>query len=240
MTHYEILGVSKTASQEEIRNAYKKLIKKYHPDLYQGDKTFAEKKTKEINEAYDILSDSNKKSVYDFEIAPKTYTSTYNTTTSPKYDYTPPKYDYYNNNYSTYESRYNRSNYKRSYNQTQTQQSQASSTNDPVNQVYDSFAKKLKINLLTVIIVLFIYLSIFIGTVMQFKSYQKVHKPKNDNIVPKNTIKEPPKEFDINDYFTDSDLREIYNNNYKNIYDNFSDFKKDFSTYFQMYYNIQY
>ena len=51
MTHYEILGIRKTATSEEIKNAYKQLVKKYHPDVYPGDKTFAEKKTQEINEA---------------------------------------------------------------------------------------------------------------------------------------------------------------------------------------------
>ena len=60
MTHYEILNIRKTATTEEIKDAYKKLVKQYHPDVYPGDKTFAEKKTQEINEAYDILSDEEK------------------------------------------------------------------------------------------------------------------------------------------------------------------------------------
>lgn len=236
MTHYEILGVSKTASQEEIRSAYKKLIKKYHPDLYQGDKSFAEKKTKEINEAYDTLSDENKKAAYDFEIRPKTYNTTYEYT-PPKYDYTPPKYDYYNNSYSTY---YNRPNYNtRSYNQTQ--QSQNTVNNDPINKAYDGFAKKLKINLLTVFMVFLIYISIFIGTIMQFKSYQRGYQSRPQNVVkPQNTVKTPPKEFDINDYFTDDELRELYNKNYIKIYDSFSDFKEDFAKYFEAYYTLGY
>ncbi len=235
MTFYEILGVSKNASQEEIRTAYKTLVKKYHPDLYQGDKSFAEKKTKEINEAYDTLSDENKKAVYDFEITPKTYTTSYEYT-PPKYDYTPPKYDYYNNNYSTY---YNRPNYTRSH--TQTTQSQNTSNTDPVNQVYDGVAKKLKINLLTILMVLVIYLSIFIGTIMQFQTYKKSYQQKNPDVVkPQNIVKPQPKEFDINDYFTDSELMELYTKNYINVYDSFSDFKKDFSKYFETYYNFAY
>ena len=91
MNYYEILGVSKTASYEEIKNYYKTLVKKYHPDLYQGDKTFAEKKTQEINVAYDILSDSNKRAEYDLELNPPDDINTYN--------YTPPKYTTSNYNY---------------------------------------------------------------------------------------------------------------------------------------------
>lgn len=61
---YEVLGVSKSASDDEIKKAYRKLAKKYHPDLNPGDKT-AEKNFKEVNEAYTILSDKEKKSRYD-------------------------------------------------------------------------------------------------------------------------------------------------------------------------------
>ena len=43
MTHYEKLGLSKKATEKEIKDAYKALVKKYHPDVYQGDKTYAEK-----------------------------------------------------------------------------------------------------------------------------------------------------------------------------------------------------
>ena len=48
MTHYDVLGVSKNATQEEIRKAYIKLVKKYHPDLNKDNQKYAEKKTKEI------------------------------------------------------------------------------------------------------------------------------------------------------------------------------------------------
>ena len=61
---YEVLGVSKSASDEEIKKAYRKQAKKYHPDLNPGDKE-AEKNFKEVNEAYEVLSDKNKKSRYD-------------------------------------------------------------------------------------------------------------------------------------------------------------------------------
>jgi molecular chaperone DnaJ len=62
--YYEILGVKKDASTEEIKRAYRRLARKYHPDLNPGDRT-AEKKFKEINEAYEILSDPKKRAEYD-------------------------------------------------------------------------------------------------------------------------------------------------------------------------------
>lgn len=62
---YDILGVSKTASPEEIKKAYMKLAMQYHPDKNLNNKEEAEKKFKEINEAYDILSDPKKKQQYD-------------------------------------------------------------------------------------------------------------------------------------------------------------------------------
>ena len=62
--YYEVLGVQKGASEDEIKKAYRKMAKKYHPDLNPGDKE-AETKFKEVNEAYEILSDSDKKARYD-------------------------------------------------------------------------------------------------------------------------------------------------------------------------------
>lgn len=140
MTHYEILGISKKASAEEIKNAYKKLVKKYHPDVYPGDKIFAEKKIKEINEAYDILSVPQKKAEYDeslnssYSSTSNYYSSNYNqntssrnsTTRSSKYSYENYKntyntkrnytnYNNYNNNFYNYYTRTNTNDFNSKY-----------------------------------------------------------------------------------------------------------------------------
>ena len=62
--YYEVLGLHKGASSDEIKKAYKKLARKYHPDMNPGDKA-AEEKFKEINEANEVLTDPEKKSRYD-------------------------------------------------------------------------------------------------------------------------------------------------------------------------------
>jgi len=98
MNYYEILKVSQKATDTEIKSSYKELVKKYHPDLYVGDKDFAEKKIKEINEAYDILSNPESKKEYDEYLNPQptvtytqnsysknTYSNTYNNNSNPQY-----------------------------------------------------------------------------------------------------------------------------------------------------------
>src|SRR2546425_12118790 len=62
--YYEMLGVPRKASAKDIRTAFRKLARKYHPDLNPGDKA-SEEKFKQIQEAYDVLSDSKKRQMYD-------------------------------------------------------------------------------------------------------------------------------------------------------------------------------
>ena len=64
LDYYEVLEVSKTASADEIKKSYRKLAMKYHPDRNQGDKE-AEAKFKDINQAYDVLKDEQKRAAYD-------------------------------------------------------------------------------------------------------------------------------------------------------------------------------
>ena len=62
--YYKILGVDKNASQDQIKSAYRKMAKQYHPDLHPGDNAAAEK-FKEVNEAYSVVGDPDKRGKYD-------------------------------------------------------------------------------------------------------------------------------------------------------------------------------
>jgi curved DNA-binding protein len=64
--YYEVLGVGRNASEEEIKKAFRRLARKYHPDLHtSADKKEAEEKFKELNEAYEVLRDPEKRKRYD-------------------------------------------------------------------------------------------------------------------------------------------------------------------------------
>lgn len=95
MTYYEVLNIKKNATDKEIKNAYRALAKKYHPDTYKGNKSVAEEKMKQINEAYDILSNKELKEKYDEQFKPKQ---------SSPIDETEYKKSYYNYETSEYRS----------------------------------------------------------------------------------------------------------------------------------------
>ena len=83
-TYYDILNVRNSASDNEIKNAFRKLIKTWHPDLHPGDEE-AVIKTQEINEAYNVLSDREKRAEYDRKLnTPHTQSTTQSTTRSAR------------------------------------------------------------------------------------------------------------------------------------------------------------
>lgn len=271
MNHYEVLGIKKNATQAEIREAYKKLIKKYHPDLYQGDKTFAEKKSQSINVAYDILSDSEKRKQYDEEITPNTnyynysninnnkynsgssndsinynYNKNYYNTQSASYtsDYS---YDKYTNNnsrtYSTYDDFYQRrySNYHRS------KIPYSNYTNyDNKKSIFESFFKTGKQQIFAIMAVLLIYLGVLLSNLNQYTSNHNdsIINEKNNNYKNSNYSNTQNstnnyyidyEDFDINDYYTDEELLEIYKKHYSTMFNSFDEFKELFSEYLYFY-----
>lgn len=248
MNHYESLGVSKNASQKEIKDAYKKLIKKYHPDIYSGDKAFAEKKTKEINLAYDILSDEQSRKNYDMEIAP-----------NPNYSYTPQKYNNpesysYRNYYTSYEEY---ENYKRYSKYHRSKASNSNYTNTPnihdkiSNNILNSINKLSKNSkILILILVILIYCCFLVSTFLKFNSLFKgestgtilnTHKATHSENISNstnitNSIDSSTREdFDINQYINDDELKKIYIEGYTDSYDSYYEFKEAISDY--IYYN---
>ncbi len=65
MTHYDVLGIDRTAKEAEIKKAYHQMLIAFHPDKYQGDKQFAAKKTRELVEAYRVLGQPVSRKSYD-------------------------------------------------------------------------------------------------------------------------------------------------------------------------------
>ena len=236
MNYYDILGVRKNASQEEIKNSYKKLIKKYHPDIYKGDKTFAEKKTSEINVAYETLCNEETRKEYDEKISP-----------TPNYSYTPPKYDtnyetkkYYSNydnytstrdgsehDYSTYA---NYSRYNTDYHRSRTPNSNFSKAHDNFSDnLINNFDKMSASNKIKVImLVLTVYVIALIFSVAKFQSL--FDNNSNDNTLAysshTNSLNNPQNNrsnYSNNNNYTNS-------NSYENKTDNQIDNSSDEST----------
>lgn len=107
MDYYEILEVSKTATEKEIKQSYKKLVKRYHPDVFEGDKSTANQKIQELNEAYETLSNPDLRKAYDETLSSIKetdfdFSSIVNTTSDMKAEQSPKqkyedlyRYDYY-------------------------------------------------------------------------------------------------------------------------------------------------
>lgn len=221
MNYYDILGINQNASQKEIKNAYKKLIKKYHPDIYNGDKSFAEKKTQEINQAYDILSNPETKKDYDEQI-----------------NYTPAEYDNYTN--QTYNNYYNQYSYTENMHDT---------VSDNIVKSINKLSFNKKIILISVIICLYIIFLIY--SFIQFNSlFNKSSNDfiVNTTSTQPSTIYNDSEEdyyddeyddldesFDINDYISEETLQSLYQKYYTNEYDSYSEFREAISDY--IYYN---
>ena len=255
MNHYEVLGIKKTASQNEIREAYKKLVKKYHPDLYQGDKTFAEKKTQSINAAYETLSDPELRKKYDDEITPKTYTTsnssdykyntnyynqrnTNNSSSAYSYDnYKRNNYNQYSSNNDFYQRRY--SNYHRSKVPNSNYTNYSRSRNN--KSFFELIFKTGKQQIIAIVVIFIIYLVTLFSNINDYSLNYK--NSKNEIQKSTNSINDDSydrfyseyKNFDINDYYTDSELYDEYKNHYYDKFDSFEDFKEEISRYMFLY-----
>lgn len=259
MTHYEKLGLSENATQKEIKDAYKNLVKKYHPDVYQGDKAYAEKMIKEINGAYDILSNPIEKAKYDEEINPPTYTytpPTYN------YDYTPPKYDRPPSNYNdyrkTYSTDYNYNYRYTNYHRNKTPNSNYSENSPLENKIISAFDTN---KIVVIFLILIIYIALLIFTFSQFYAFKnnkytgtitKPQKTEEHNIININTntnndyknettdFPSSYEDFNINDYVSDSELYSAYSQYFYSDFDSFAEFKEAISKELYNYYSELY
>lgn len=256
MTHYEILGIDKNASLDEIKKAYKELIRKYHPDVYHGDKTYAEKKATELNIAYEILSDPEKKAEYDKEINPSTYSytpPTYN------YDYTPPKYDTPPSNYNDYRKTYS-NDYNYNYRYANYHRNKAPNSNYTENSsLEDKIINIFDTNKIVVILlILIIYIALLVFTFCQFSAFRNneytgtiinPQKSKTENVVINSSIENTTidnsfpsnyEDFNINDFVSDSELYSVYSQYFYSQFDSFEEFKEQMSKEVFEYYSELY
>lgn len=250
MTHYDTLGISKNATEKEIKEAYKKLIKKYHPDVYPGDKSFAEKKTQEINHAYDILSNEEAKRNYDIEI-------------SPSYDYTPPKYtnpeSYSYKNYYSENSSSDFENYKRyaDYHRSKVPNSNYNVhdefSDNIVNSVNKMSSNKKTILILTILFlyILFLVITFFkINSLLNGNSSGTLLNTHVETLEPNITVPSTEndlydeddetlyEDFDLNDYISEDELKQIYDTYYHKYFDSFEEFKDTLTDY--LYFNYDF
>lgn len=168
--YYEILEVDKNASDEIIKVAYKALVKKYHPDLKEGNaKINAEDKIKQINEAYDILSNPEKKYEYDQnlinkDISKEQYEIILNENMNLKRElniYRNNIYNSYKKNYKYTKENFNNNYYNTNYNNDNDSQNTAyKEQNSNIN--YNNFKENISERLKTIIAICITFLIIFI------------------------------------------------------------------------------
>ncbi len=210
MTHYDVLGVSKNATQEEIRKAYLKLVKKYHPDLNKDNQKYAEKKTKEINNAYDVLSDKVKREMYDSEVFGRPEEYKYDSSTTADSVKTGENYKDYTDAYRKSEG-YNY--YQKAYN---AHVRYDPSYRDKINDMYESIDINGQIKRLAVFFVVFLSMAVIV-----LKSVYDIRKYTNDSeyyagvdntVTLEEYIASHPtyEEFDIYKFVTDTDIKKLY------------------------------
>lgn len=186
MNYYKLLNISTSASEKEIKKAYRDLAKKYHPDTYQGDKKIAEKKMQQINEAYDTLSNVSLRKEYDEKIGvykktePKTNNSYANSNS------------YYSNKYNNIKYRPNHSNtYYDSYGYAETNYTAYTGDRYTRNKYEESIKLDRKDVAKKICVLLIISIFILVGLVnMLISSIEEIKSSKSqviNNITPKSS-----------------------------------------------------
>lgn len=176
MNYYEILKVSQTASQQEIRDSYKNLIKKYHPDIYTGNHEYAEKITKELNDAYKTLSNKETRKEYDLSLMPP------KTNSSNSY-YSPYSY----NNKNNYKASHNKMEYEEKIQETLEEKMKKKIYNI-VDKKTSNMSKESKILMIIIIIVFALFcfaMSIqdYINLLNYSKKQQEIQNQINQNMI---------------------------------------------------------
>jgi len=236
MNYYEILKVKKDATQSQIKDSYKNLVKQYHPDVYDGDKSFAEYKTKEINVAYDILSNPELKREYDLSLEPKVeYTAPNIPYTKSTYENTKRNYTNYGKNYSDYY--YEKSNPFYEY---------AKPYHDKFSENIVKKVDKLNIKSKLILLLIFIlcYILFFLFSFLQLE--QLNNKSRNNSIntnsiyntyTPNTNSNTTENIYNVDSIFGEEYLKEYYYNNLdEGNFESYDDFKEQLEYYLNMYY----
>lgn len=219
MNYYKILNISTSANDKEIKKAYRLLAKKYHPDMYQGDKSIAEDKMQEINEAYDVLSDSDKRVKYDKSIG------LYKEVDSKEYSNVEP-HDFNKNSTTKYNIKYkpnNSNTYYDSYGYAETNYSPYTgdryTRNKYAEKVYNDKKEiliKISVILIIATILLIGLISSMIKSFSELKSFttpsETFNKPVNVEVIEEKKEFIPDKNVNReNNKITEEDIAKIFN-----------------------------